>query len=62
MTNTLSGVLGFCEEPVVLMADIESMFYQVKVPKHNEDLLDFLWFTEAVQEFRRTVHLFGGTS
>ena len=68
MTNTLVGVLlRFREEPVALMADIESMFYQVKVPEHDADLLRFLWWpngklTEPVEEFRMAVHLFGATS
>ncbi|KAI2644915.1 hypothetical protein H4Q32_024954 [Labeo rohita] len=49
------------------MADIESMFYQVKVPEHDADLLRFLWcpsgrLDEPVEEFRMTVHLFGATS
>ena len=68
MTNTLVGVLlRFREEPVASMADIESMFYYVKVPKHDADLLRFLWWpngklTEPMEEFRMTVHLFGATS
>ena len=33
LTNTLVGVLTrFREEPVALIADIEAMFYQVRVP------------------------------
>ncbi|KAK0138800.1 hypothetical protein N1851_024662 [Merluccius polli] len=68
MTNTLVGVLlRFREELVASMADIESMFYQVKVPEHDADLLRFLWWpngklTEPTEEFRMTVHLFGATS
>lgn len=45
MTNTLVGVLlRLREEPVAEMADIESMFYQVKVPEYDADLLRFLWW------------------
>ena len=34
LTNTLVGVLlRFCEEPIAMMADIESMFYQVQKKK-----------------------------
>lgn len=49
------------------MADIESMFYQVKVPERDADLLRFLWWpnsklNEPMEEFRMTVHLFGATS
>nr|XP_021329205.1 uncharacterized protein LOC110439111 [Danio rerio] len=68
LTNSLIGVLlRFREEPVAVMADIESMFYQVKVPEHDADLLRFLWWPngrldEPVEEFRMTVHLFGATS
>ncbi|KAJ8332985.1 hypothetical protein SKAU_G00418810 [Synaphobranchus kaupii] len=68
LTNTLVGVLlRFREEPVAMMADIESMFYQVKVPEKDADLLRFLWWpngklNEPMQEFRMTVHLFGATS
>lgn len=68
LTNTLVGVLlRFREEPVAIMADIESMFYQVKVPERDADLLRFLWWpngklNEPMEEFRMTVHLFGATS
>ncbi|XP_077381791.1 uncharacterized protein LOC144021408 isoform X2 [Festucalex cinctus] len=68
LTNTLIGVLlRFGEEPIAMTADIESMFYQVKVPEHDADLLRFLWwpdgkFNEPLKEFRMTVHLFGATS
>ena len=45
------------------MADIKSMFYQVKVPEEDTDLLRFLWWPEGDlsregEEFRMTVHLF----
>ena len=34
LSNTLVGVLlRFCEEPIAMMADIESMFYQVQKKK-----------------------------
>ncbi|XP_073725193.1 GTPase IMAP family member 8 [Misgurnus anguillicaudatus] len=68
LTNTLIGVLNrLREEPVAMMADLESMFYQVKVPEEDEDLLHFLWWPNGnlnvpVEEFRMTVHLFGATS
>ena len=43
LTNNLSGVLyRFRREPVAIMCDIESMFYQVKVPEVGRDLLRFL--------------------
>ncbi len=49
------------------MADIESMFYRVKVPDKDADLLRFLWWpegdlTQPLVEYRMVVHLFGATS
>lgn len=44
MTSSLIGILTrFRHEQVALMADAESMFYQVKVPPEDADLLRFLW-------------------
>ncbi|KAL7883475.1 hypothetical protein SRHO_G00011330 [Serrasalmus rhombeus] len=68
LTNTLIGALmTFLEEPVAIVADIESMFYQVKVPEGDTDLLRFLWWPDGnlnahLEEFRMTVHIFGATS
>jgi len=68
LTNTLTGVLNrFRQEPVGLMCDIESMFYQVYVAEEYRDLLRFLWWengdvSKNPVEYRMTVHLFGATS
>ena len=68
LTNKLIGVLiRFRQETVALMADVKAMFYQVKVPEKDADLLRFLWWpdgnlSEEMEEFRMTVHLFGATS
>ncbi|XP_066500465.1 uncharacterized protein [Hoplias malabaricus] len=68
LTNTLIGVLlRFRQEPVAIMADIESMFYQVRVPNEDADLLRFLWWPggdlcKEATEYRMCVHLFGATS
>ena len=68
LTNTLIGVLTmFREEPVAMMADIEAMFYQVRVPAKDSDFLRFLWWPEGdlageLKEYRMTVHIFGATS
>ena len=68
LTNTLVGVLTrFREEPVVLIADIEAMFYQVRVPSADCDALRFLWWpegnlSEEPEEYEMRVHLFGGAS
>jgi hypothetical protein len=68
LTNTLLGVLlRFRQEPVALMADIQSMYYQVMVPEKDRDFLRFLWWPEGdaskpVREYRMKAHLFGAKS
>ncbi len=48
LTSSLVSVLArFRLEPVAMMADIESMFYQVRVHPENCDVLGFLWWPEA---------------
>jgi hypothetical protein len=66
LTNSLLGVLlRFRQEKIALMADIECMFYQVKVPERQRNVLRFLWWPKGdssskPEEFRLTVHPFGG--
>ncbi len=68
LTSSLIGVITrFRKERVVIMADIEAMFHQVRVPKDDTDLLRFLWWhdgdlTQDMVEYRMAVHLFGATS
>lgn len=68
LTNLLVGVLTrFRKEPVVLMADIEAMYHQVRVPAEDSDLLRFLWWPDGdcsreLMEYRMVAHLFGATS
>ncbi|XP_057294388.1 uncharacterized protein LOC130622946 [Hydractinia symbiolongicarpus] len=68
MTNLLVGILcRFRLEPVAFMADIESMFYQVKVPPNQRDYLRYLWWPDGdtskdLVDHRMTVHIFGGNS
>ena len=68
LTNSLVGVLTrFREDRVVVMADIEEMFYQVRVPDCNSSFLRFLWWEDGnmaqeVQEYQMLVHLFGAIS
>lgn len=68
LTSSLVGVLTrFRKEPVVLMADIEAMFHQVKVPVEDSDLLRFLWWPDGdcskeLVEYRMVAHLFGASS
>ena len=57
----------FREESVAMMADIGSMFYQVRVPPKDSDFLCFPWWPEGdlnrpLEEYRMTVHIFGATS
>ncbi|XP_020629770.1 uncharacterized protein LOC110066859 [Orbicella faveolata] len=49
------------------MSDIEAMFYQVQVQPSDCNYLRFLWWPGSdlekdPEEYRRLVHLFGGTS
>ena len=57
LTNNLPNILlRFREYPIVLVADIEGMFNQVKVPPDDSDALRFLWWEdsdlERLSEFR----------
>ena len=68
LTNTLTGVLTrFRQDPIGFMADIEAMFYQVRVPISQRNYLRFLWWpngdlSSSIEEYRMTVHLFGAVS
>ena len=68
LTNNLFGVLlRFRQERIALMADIESMFYQVRVADADCTYLRFLWWPEGnleeeLVEYQMAVHLFGAAS
>ncbi|XP_049329531.1 uncharacterized protein LOC125794101 [Astyanax mexicanus] len=68
LTNSLIGVLlRFCHGNVAILADVEKMYYQVKIPPKHADFLRFLWWkdgntTQPLMEYRMTVHIFGATS
>lgn len=68
LTNTLVGVLmRFRQEPIAFMADIEAMFYQVRVRPEDCNYLRFLWWPDGdverePEEYQMLVHLFGGAS
>ena len=68
LTNTLVGVLTrLWEDRIAVMADIESMFHQVRVSDHDSTFLRFLWWddddtTREVREYQMLVHLFGAIS
>ena len=58
-------LLRFRQESVGLMADVESMFHQVRVHPKDIDALRFLWFPHGdlrkdPEEYQMLVHLFGG--
>ena len=62
LTSSLVGVLlRFHEERVAVMADIESMFHQVRVPDPDSSFLRFLWWEDGnmareLQEYQMVVH------
>ena len=48
LSSILFGVLvRFRQEQVAFVTDLECMFYQVKVPLHQRDLLRFLWWPQG---------------
>ena len=68
LTNQIVDILiRFREERVAVMADVESMYYQVQVPKNQQTYLKFLWWENHdiechPQEFVMCAHVFGGAS
>nr|XP_034339443.1 uncharacterized protein LOC105341007 [Crassostrea gigas] len=68
LTNTLIGTLiRFREDEIAVMGDVDSMFYQVRVPLQDASFLRFLWWkdgdpSKSVTEYQMVVHLFGATS
>ena len=68
LTINLTGVpLRFRPEPVMLVADVEQMFHQVRVRPEDCDALRSLWwknsdFTKGVVDHQMLVHLFGASS
>ena len=68
LTNSLVGVLiRFRKEPIVLVADVEQMFHQVKVNPEDREALRFLWWPQGNLDeepvpHQMTVHIFGAKS
>ena len=68
MTNQLVRVLiGFRVGLVALMANIQAMFYLVKVPEKQRSFLRFLWWNEGnldseITDHEMCIHLFGAVS
>ena len=64
LSNQIIGVIiRFCQEPAVIMRDIEAMFHQVLVPEKDGDSVvkDHDISGKAV-DFEMGVHVFGSTS
>ena len=68
LTNQLVGVLKrFWVGAVAFMADIQAMFYQVKVPEKRRSFLRFLWWNEGnldseITDHKMCAYLFGAVS
>ena len=68
LTNSLCGVLiRFREHKTAVMADIEAMFFQVRIPKHQRSYQRFLWWPDGdlngnPVEYEMKVHMFGTIS
>ena len=64
LTNSLVGVwIRFCQEPIAMAADIESMFHQVYVDPQDRHPLRFLWrpdedLQKDLEEYCMMKHLF----
>lgn len=55
-------LLKFRQHQFAIMADVEAMYFQVRVPQSDRDALRFLWFDSSgnTQHYRMTSHIFGG--
>jgi len=68
LTNSIVGVLiRFRKEQFAVMADIEQMFFQVRVPEDQRNFMRFVWWPDGntdadPEDYQMCVHLFGGVS
>ena len=68
LVNSLVGVLTrFRRKRIAVIADVESMFHQVRVKKEDQDALRFLWWpggdlAQTPVSHQMLVHVFGATS
>jgi len=68
LTNSLVAVLTrFRQDRIAVIADVESMFYQVRVSECHRKFLQFVWWPNGdtnaeIRDYQMTVHLFGATS
>ena len=68
LLNSLVGILlQFQNHKIVLVGDVEAMFYQVRVKSSDRDVLRFLWadlpFEDPteIDTYQMLVHIFGAT-
>ena len=68
LTNNLFGVLTrFRHDEIAFAADIESVFYRIRVSPDQRDFLRFMWWPNGdleseMKEYRMNVHIFGAIS
>ena len=66
LTSPTVGILArFRQDEVAFMADIESMYYQVRVPEYQQSFIKFLrWQNHNIEQgpsdFAMCAHVFGG--
>ena len=62
LNNKLVHVLlRFRQFPYAIIADVEAMYLQVRIPVEDRNALRFLWHEgDRVVQYRMTSHLFGG--
>ena len=63
LLNSLLGImLRFCEHPVAILADIESMFMQTAVKQEDQSAHRFLWSkNKFIMQYQFTRLIFGAT-
>ena len=62
LNRLLDVILRFRNHRYAICADIEAMYYQVRVPLVDRDYLRFLWYGQdgSMEHYRMLVHVFGG--
>ena len=61
VNKLLHVLLRFRQYRYAVMADVESMYHQVRIPDRDRDCFRFLWFQDEDEvTYRMTSHLFGG--
>ena len=62
INRLLSVLLRFRQHSYAVTADVQAMYYQVKIPPEQRDSLRFLWYDSSgtLVHYRMTGHVFGG--